>query len=259
MSYIEKIEDGAPLNIKALLNILEKEGISQVAATNNMCVARVGKSTQYQVESINQDFLEKLKSLVMHSNATRADAAKLNKSHAVRVNGSFILRRIGCAHPDVVIIGDDGAFSSSTGNRKALIIENRQNFLSIEATINFLQTHCDLTIDSSWDVLFGAGGEISNHLHTKYLAVYTEVFMFLDIDLGGLKVAKSVSKRAPKARHHFILPYDINNRLKSSPVIATQETLEATYKIAKSTPFLLEASNCILSNKSTLEQESYLA
>lgn len=257
--YLEKIEQNKPLNYKAFLSVLEIEGVLYDEAIKNMDIRRVGKSSQYLIESITPTFKAKLGALTMDINASRAQAARLNKSHSVRVNGSFILRRLGAAHPEVVIIANDGTCSGTSVNKKALIIENRQNFLSIEDTIAFLHQYCSLTIDSSWDVLFGAGGEISNHLHSQFLSEYTDIFMYLDVDVGGLNVAMALASRTPNAQHHFVLPHDIGERLESLPIKANQSVLEEAYRIGLSIPFLHEASSNIVNNQNTIEQESYLA
>ena len=259
-SYIAKIEAGKPFNYRAFLGALEKEGISQALVRDKIKTSPQGGNTLYRADSFDEGFLGRLKSLVVTGDMSRADAALKNKSHAVRVNGSFILRRTGLSHPEVVTIDSGGEFlPSTTNNRMALVIENRQNFLSIELTAAFLKRHCDMSITDEWDVLFGAGGEISNHLHERYLSNYSTICMLLDLDVGGLKVAKALAARAPEAEHSFILPRDIETRLESIDQEAPQSVVEQAYLVGKTRPFLADATRFIMRHSKVLEQESYIA
>lgn len=259
-SYIEKIESGKPLNYRSFLRALEKEGISQAIIRDNIRVVPQGGNSLYRVDFIDKSFLDNLKSRVVTDDMSRADAALKNKSHAVRVNGSFILRRVGLAHPEVVIIDSEGGyFPSTTSNRKALVIENRQNFLSITLTAAFLQKYCDVNITGEWDVLFGAGGEISNHLHKRYLSNYSTIYMLLDLDVGGFKVAKALAARTPEANHSFIVPQDIDKRLELVDQEAPQNVIEQAYLVGKTESFLANATQSIMKHRKVLEQESYIA
>lgn len=257
--YINKIERGEPLNYSKFLGVLAKEGVSPALVREKIRMSRQGRSALYRVDHIDDGFLVSIKSLVVTKAMSRADAALKNKSHAVRVNGSFILRRMGLAHPEVVIINAEGAFFPSTTNRKALVIENRQNFLSIELTAAFLKEYCEINITDEWDLLFGAGGEIGNHLHERYLSSYSNICMLLDLDIGGLMVAKALAARTPTADHYFILPRDINLRLEGVVGKASQEVIEQALEIGQATPFLARAARSIIEQKKTLEQESYIA
>ncbi len=256
--YIEKIEKGEPLNYSAFLRVLEKEGMSQVFVREKIRVSRQGGRSLYRVDYIDDSFLDSIKSRVVTQDMSRADAALNNKSHAVRVNGSFILRRVGLVHPEVVIIDAEGGFFPPTKNRKALVIENRQNFLSIESTIAFLKKHCGITITEEWDLLLGAGTEINNHLHERYLSSYSNIYMLLDLDVGGLKLAKTLAAHTPAADHYFILPQDINLRLATVVGKASQEVIEQVFQMGR-IPFLYHAARSIIKQKKILEQESYIA
>mgnify|MGYP000452517310 CR=1 FL=1 len=256
--YIKKIEAGQPINYSAFLGVLERMGISQVSATALINVTKQGRSPLYRVDSINEDFLKQIKSKVTTKTTTRAVAAQQNNSHAVRVNGSYILRRTGLGHPVVVVIDSEGNFTPATNNQRTLVIENRQNFLSIEHTSTFLQQLCGIEITDEWDVLFGAGGEINNHLHERYLSQYSCVFMLLDLDIGGLNIAKTLATRTPLASHRFVLPTDISMRLKAIKEVATQEVIETAFLIGRSAPFLSNAAQYIVTHRKTLEQESYI-
>ena len=257
--YINKIERGEPLNYSKFLNVLTKEGISPALVREKTKISRQGRSALYRVDYIDDRFLANIKSRVVTKDMSRAEAALNNKSHAVRVNGSYILRRVGLAHPEVVIIDPKGAFSPPTNNRKALVIENRQNFLSIELTAAFLKEHCEINITDEWDLLFGAGGEIGNHLHERYLSSYSNICMLLDLDIGGLRLAKALAARTPAADHYFILPRDINLRLEGVVGKASQEIIEQALELGRATPFLARAARSIIEQKKTLEQESYIA
>lgn len=258
-SYLEKIEQGKPLNFGAFLRLLAQEGVLTNVALEKVRKQRVGTSNLYRVESIDPDLLNALREKALAPGSTRATAAVANKSHSVRVNGSFILIRKGLDHPSVAMIDAEGDYVCPVAQgTRVVVIENRQNFLSIERTSSFLQEYCGLDISSGYDIIFGAGNEITNSLHSRFLDAYEEVLMLLDLDPGGLSMAKTLAGLCPGAAPYFLLPLDIDERLSRINGHATQAAVEQAFTFYQTTPFLHTAASLIVRHRKTLEQESYL-
>lgn len=254
--YLEAIAATRPVNLRAFLAEAELQGIPRASLAEGLRSERE-RGDLYRVRIVDIELERRLASLALADEAGRAAAAATGRSHRVSVEGSFLLRRTLAGHPEVLVFDGAGGFSPAGAGRWALVIENRQNFLSIEAGLTVLDRLCGLRVTAEFDIIYGAGREIANHLHRNYLAGFERVYLWGDLDAGGLSIARSLMAGLPDTPVEFLLPADAAERLGQGRP-ATAKCLDEVFRLASECPALAPAAKLILDSRRTLEQESYL-
>jgi hypothetical protein len=256
--YIKAIKRGRSINLSLFINLISKLPFDKNYGSKDVTSTK-DKANLYFIDLINPDLLRAIKKYEIDSKSTRANAANQNQSHKVKVNGSFLLHRTNSSHPTVILFDGNGNTKGiSKQTNDVLIIENRQNFLDITKTITFIEKNTSLNITPNIDILFGAGNEIANSLHHSFLRNYDNLFLLLDVDLGGIKIADNIIKMTPKSKHHYLLPDDIDLRMSNVQKVVSPTYLDKIKDIGFHSSVLYEVSAIITKYRKTLEQESYL-
>lgn len=259
--HLENIESGKPVNLPAFLKLIDSLSIGLEVAPSDIQAIKSGKA--YIVTDIKPSLLSELKRLSCADLSSRKGAAIQNKSHSVRVDGSMLLLRKGGSHPEVVMFKPDGSFiRQSTESPKLLVVENRQCFINLQQSLRLINKLESIVIDDDTDVLFAEGNQINNSLHRPFLRRYEEIYAFLDIDLGGLKIAHNMltllgtDSSAPS--FHFVLPNNIDELLKNVVETKSTEYLNKVADIGMKAGSLSKPASKILLHRKTLEQEAFL-
>ncbi|PHS59773.1 MAG: hypothetical protein COB00_17405 [Alcanivorax sp.] len=260
-SYLKKIDAGQPIDLSnfwALINSLE------LSLEPSRCdvEARKVKGVLYKVTSIAPELRNELLVMVNEKADDRITAARQNNSHAFSVNGSMLIIREGIMHPQVVLFDQAGQTTHpelKTYSR-ALLIENRQNFISIEKTLRFLESHCGVCSSDASNLLivFAEGNAITNVLHRTFLNQFNTLYLLLDVDAGGLQIASNLIDLIPAAEHVFLTPADIEQRLKSVRSSSSPESIERVLRLGRRHHQLAPIAKLIYETRRELEQESYL-
>jgi len=157
------------------------------------------------------------------------------------------------------MIDADGEYRSPiTLSNDALVIENRQNFIDVEQTVQFLEKHTGFKLKPGMNIIFAEGNVISNALHKKFLSQYQHIHLCMDVDLGGLTIAKNLMSLLPKTAFSFMVPRDIEQRLARVVLRKEKHYIDAVIQLGVSTPALAPYASLIKNTQKTLEQESYL-
>ncbi|MBT4836713.1 MAG: hypothetical protein HON94_05145 [Methylococcales bacterium] len=257
-SYLDKIEQNKPINLQNFINLIKPLALSNPYQPKDL-TTQPFKAQQYYVLKIDPVLKAELQCLVDDAGNDRISAAKQNRSHHHKVDGSLLVMRQNGKHPNVVLFNQSGNFyGNSACSKNALLIENRQCFISIDKSINFLNQQTHLNLNSTTDVIFAVGNEISNEFHRQFLSQYEHLYLFFDLDLGGLKIAKNINNLLPNTSKEFIVPHDIENRLQSVKEEISNTYTDKVIKLRDSQPFLAPYAELIKKYKCVLEQESYL-
>ena len=258
---LDKVNLKQEVNLIQLRKIIEKMDFKNHRyADRDIKALKNPKTSLYQITHFEPALMQELQLLVDGAGDDRNSAAHQNMSHSHKVDGSFMLVRQGNEHPMVVTIDMNGDFNCPISQtRCAIVVENRQIFLYSERFMEFLKRHTDIPMTAPMDVLFGAGNELPNSLHREFLDSYEELYLCLDMDLGGLRTANSLMRLLPEKKIHFVQPRDIEPRLKR--VVCT-ENLAHLNKIStfgkSANPALKPYIQLIRNTGRTLEQESFL-
>lgn len=257
---LSKIEQGTAVDLKRFTDLLSHLALSRPFKHADITARKV-KGQLYCVTEIDSDLLVELQHLVATAGDDRISAARQNRSHHHKVNGSLLVVRQGVNHPGVVLFDEDGQYQyPNKQSRSALLIENRQNFISIVQTIQFLHRHTALAsvgIDEL-DIIFASGNEVSNRLHKAFFDHYCHLYFCFDLDQGGLTIAKNMISLLPDKTVSFLVPSDIKTRLSAVSQVKPSKYIDEVIGIGLACPELLPYVNLIKEHKRILEQESYL-
>lgn len=257
-NYINNIDSGLPIKLNAFYKLLSGLTLAHPLKKSDVATTK-HKGQSYIVTQINAELMSELRLLVHDYGTSRASAAMHNRSHSVKVNGSFILIRQQLDTPVVVMIDGDGGYCSPIPlSSDALVIENRQNFIDVEQTVQFLEKHTAFKLKQGMNIIFAEGNVISNTLHKKFLSQYQHIHLCMDIDLGGLTIAKNLMSLLPKTVFSFMVPGDIEQRLARVVLRKEKHYIDAVIQLGLSTPALAPYASLIKNTQKTLEQESYL-
>jgi hypothetical protein len=255
--YLQKIDNEHPLNLQAFTKHLITKGLHQYTLPPDV-VALSGAKGKHII-CISDHLRHEMQKLILPKDATRAQAAMSFQSHQVNVNGSLIVAKRIHENPYVVVINKDGKTTTNgvSNCKNLLIVENRDTFLIIDTIFNKL----DITApQDDLIVVLGNGNEICNRLHTQYLNTFETVYYFLDIYVGGLKIASTIKKLChPHVAHHFLTPPALVNNMQVMSAMGklTDTEKQAIYAISQREPFLVKACSLLLSAKHKAEQESF--
>ena len=259
--YINKIEKGLPIKLASLIAIVNETPALSDFDINGFQPVKVGAHT-YVLAGVTADQLAILRRYVDNFGVDIVTGALQNNSHAFKVNGSMLLTQRYSSHPSVILF-KDGEFTPPTKPaKKVLIVENRELFIHCDKTFAFLEAHCGLSLVElvQMDMILGSGLEIANSLHTSFLNECQEIYLCLDFDLGGLKIAKNLIDKLP---NHiditFLVPDDIEARLSSVIQPFDIKYLHRAYSYTtRLPPMLLPHLELIIKHQRVLEQEAYL-
>lgn len=194
--YIECIDSERPINLPKFISMIKTLSLSNSYMPSSVSARKI-KGQLYLVTDIDKGLLSELKMIVDGIGKDRISSSRQNRSHLQKVDGSFLLIREGNSHPKVVLFNKEGQFSGvEQTSDSALLVENRQNFISIEKTLIFLEHEVGLNITAPIDVIFADENEISNSLHHDFLFHYKQLYLFFDLDLGGIIIARNINKGA---------------------------------------------------------------
>lgn len=257
-TYLDKIENEEAIDLAKFKTLIDKSSLKTKELVHEIQARRVA-AQRYHVRVIPESLLLDLHALAQASGTDRISAAQQNRSHHHRVSGSFMVARKRDQHPDVILFDAEGKWTGwSEQSEQALLLENRQNFLDIEATLEFLHECTEMDVPETLDVIFCDGNAGSNRLHQKFFSSYQKLWLFLDLDLGGLKIARNIDQLVKKVEKTFILPFDIEDRLANVVEVCESDYLNKIRHLATESSLISTPTKLILKTYRKLEQEAHL-
>lgn len=261
--FLTKIKQGEAINYPRFLSWIKTLNLPYEIGLKDI-EARKIKGNSYLVEILSTRLQENLEKLALLDADSRSSLATQNKSHSQNVSGSMIVCRQGLAHPEVITFDDKQTYSlplkmsEITENHSCLIIENQQNFLSIKETLSTLNDDCQYKFNQDMFCIFASGKAITNSYHQKFLNQFKDIYLFLDLDLGGLEIASSLKALLPKSNLVFLIANNTQQMLENVISIESVDYLKEVENIKHKHPFLRKAASLILEHRKVIEQEAYL-
>lgn len=265
---LANIDAGKPINLSSFLNSIESLNLKERIKSDDVKFSKV-KGDKYRVTYIKPSLMSSLRAYTGDEQASRITAAAQNQSHSQKVIGSYLNILLSAhnsdkSYPVFISFDTDGRVTyppntplTKTGSCDLLIIENVQLFLFWHRTVSFLRARCGF--DSiSFDIALGRGNEISNTYHQHFLSKYQTIYLCLDIDLGGLMIAKNLMHLVPGTPCQFLIPDNIDNYLNKVVEQIDLKTLNSIRAIGLQHSELFNASRAISKHIKTIEQESFL-
>jgi len=192
----------------------------------------------------------------------RIDQSSMGNSHGARVSGAMVnVRSARQPHPRVVMVNDQGEISAPWGSNPAarlVIVENLENFLSLDGTLSLLPA-CGLS--PAWqdaDIVYGSGNSITNILLTPFFQQYQEIGCLFDPDPGGIRMCDTLHQRGDLPPLYFLAPADLRERLTASTrELNMKQRQQLAIHIRRSPP-CGHVAGLIRTTGKHLEQETYL-
>lgn len=192
------------------------------------------------------------------SRNSRIEAAIGGNSHTVRVNGSLLMiRNKEHPYPVVIMIKQDKTTIPRQLKSQALIVENLQNFLLLEATLDFVKLHSGLDPDEI-EVIWSNGNAINNALHYEFLNSFMNTWWLMDADLGGVQIMANALKYIPLQKFRVFIPLDFEWRLIHHGKELSDQEREDIMLIADKNTILQPFAKYLVRLHRQLEQETYL-
>lgn len=265
MNKIKKIladiDEGKPINLNALTSCIKQYGLYE-GDLHDAIDGTLLKPLAYKVNGMTQELRDSLDKYSRHNDDNKASAAIQNRSHSVKMDSALIVCRFGTQHPFVITIDELGQFNSPVpiDTKHVIIIENQTNFMAIEQTQTFLHDYCQVEKVICQEALYiwGMGNQISHKLKVSFLSTFTQLYLHLDIDLGGLQIASNLIGSLPQQNVVFILPHDINERLDNVAKPLSDNEIDGIVTIGRRHLVLSAAATAMKDSRRGIEQESFL-
>jgi hypothetical protein len=270
-SFLRKIDAGQPIDLSNFFKVVDQLGLEPKRKPEDVEAAKISGSYLYRVQSISEELRQRLDTLVsdiagnanaheIRSMPSRKAAARQNRSHDAKVDGSLMILRKLDDSPAVLTFKADGTFVPNWMQAKgALLIENRQNFIDATIGVELIRKSAAVKLPIELDIILADGNQVSNSNHAAFLAGYKHLYGFFDLDVGGLMIAKNIIELVPESSFTFIVPVDSDFRLSNVVVPASSDSLEKVAALGQRYAELAEPASLILKHRKTLEQEAYLS
>ena len=192
----------------------------------------------------------------------RIDHAAQGNSHNSRVSGAMLtVRNRRQPHPQVVLVDAQGTIDAGMTTppaKRAVIVENLENFLNLTCTLELLP---DCGLGPEWqdaDILYGSGNSITNHLLTPAFQHYQEIGCLFDPDIGGIRMCDTLFQRGNLPPLYFLTPADLPARLEASLRTIDKDQREQLAMYIRRSPPCAHVGRLIFQTGKHLEQETYL-
>ncbi|RAU19353.1 hypothetical protein DN062_03585 [Nitrincola tibetensis] len=258
-TYLEKIDQSKPINYSVFDKLLAELGYSEHKRRSLFRVELVAPKS-YRVHILDKKGFQELQLRHGdHNYSNRHFAALAGDSHRVSVSGACLLLRNQIEpHPQVVLFEGTEWHSKVVLSTSALLVENLENFLAFEKTLQLLP-ECGLKPNQPVDVLYAAGNQITHAILQPFLSRYSEINCLFDPDLGGIRMFRTLHQRMPKHSIRFLYPMDIEERLIASNRSLKSEDREGLVEYVGLSDEVDSLIQMLRKTKRSLEQETYLS
>lgn len=259
-AYLEAVKVGKKINYEAMTQKLVAAGYPAHEVARIFSAVKAGK-TSYWVGINSQIAFDELRARFRPSTAPgRIGAALDGNSHRVGVSGTMlVLRSIDHPHPVVVTCDADQWTAPRQLGRTAVIVENLENFMHFAATSEFVSLIDRSGHDLSAEYIYGSGNQITSQLSSGFLKTFSRIGCLFDVDCGGLRMYAALRKLLPETPLEFLVPGDIESRLKSSKNTLNSFGRQEIVSYAGVSAVTDNLIRIMRTTSTVLEQESYLA
>jgi hypothetical protein len=258
-TYLNKIKSQQPINFDSFCKLLNKSDYDNQKILTIFKAEKLSR-LNYQVSVINEQLFSQLvNNFPEYTISDRITAAHAGNSHKHPVSQSIIiLWSYQQSHPVVILNNNDKINTPVNLGRHLLIIENQENFVQKQRTLDFLKQQFPKFSDEQLDIAHGSGNSITNRLNKVFFNHYQQIDCLLDLDIGGLKIFTSLLNLTHHSQLNFLLPLCADELLKNSKRELKHKHFSKLNKYINKYPSLHPAISLIKKHNKFLEQELYL-
>lgn len=257
--YLTYIKSGKPVNFDCFKKQLAQHGVNEQTVLEIFSTDKLSR-TSYLVSILDQHrFNQFLIDFPEHAVTDRVSAAQAGNSHKHRVSKAMIVLWSELLDHPVVVLNDGDQITTPVSlSKRLLIIENQENFVQKQQTLDFLQQQFPDFKRTNLDIVHGAGNAICNRLNKAFFSQYQQIDCLLDLDIGGLEIFTNLVNLTRHEKLNFLLPPCAGQLLKTSKIPLLEKHLLMLRKYHKQCPLLQPAIEMMLKHGKMLEQELYL-
>ena len=248
--YLNKISQGGSINLVRFIECLPYSDVNEWRKIYSATRVRGG----YKLVIVNED---RHNALYEEVPSDRVSASNMGRSHDFPSNFSHILvlNHLIKSQVPFVVVSDVNGFKTEGKliGKRAVLIENIENFYRYQEFLEFIG-HSGLA--DNCDIIFGSGNQICHHMNRKFLSCYEVIYCAQDVELGGLKIYKTLKSSLPQC--DWLAPdnWDIfRNKFKLKPKHNTH--LVKAIQLARELQLNTEA-DLMNQTRAFLEQEALL-
>lgn len=259
---LDNIKQGKGVNWPTLYKKLSRLKIDDQLIYQAITIKQYSEKV-YGINIIDHDAFEKIVQLAQPINKnSRAAASIAGNTHQTKVNGALLVAVTEQSKAPYVHAFTQNYPLPYPKNKHAVIIENLECFLHYKDSYLFMSQLCEISHDiDDIEFIYAAGNSISNQNIIPYLKVFKgDIFCLLDIDIGGLQIYKNLLNNGLQIdKTHFVIPNDIEQRLKQSRRKASKSELNKLNTFLKISNQIDQLIGLMHYYQTTIEQESYRA
>ena len=259
---LDNTKQGKGVNWPTLYKKLSRLKIDDQLIYQAITIKQYSKKV-YGINIIDHDAFEKIIQLAQPINKnSRAAASIAGNTHQINVNGALLVAVTEQSEAPYVHAFTQSYRLPYPKKQHAVIIENLECFLHFKDSYLFMSQLCEIShsIDDI-EFIYAAGNSISNQNIIPYLKEFKgDIFCLLDIDIGGLQIYKNLLNNGLSIdKTHFVIPKDIEQRLKKSRRKASKSELNKLNNFLKISNQIDQLIGLMHYYQTTIEQESYRA
>lgn len=260
--YLLKIQAGEPINLEALIAQLGRAGVPEIDISRILVGQKISKAKpSYAVTVIDALAFDSLLARFQPSDVQgRTGAALDGNSHAVGVSESILIFRSEYyPHPTVAITDQGEWVVPRLLGPIGVIVENLENFLRFHETIAFIGSILPFDFNE-FELIYGSGNQVTNSLNAPVLKRFDVIYCLFDVDVGGMRMFKTLKTLLPGQAINFLAPTDMHGRLtRSKNLLSDEHRIELFEKYRDLSPETDRLISCMRATGRILEQETYLA
>lgn len=261
-SYLRKIQAGEPINFEALIDQLVRAEMLEIDISRILVAQKISKTKpRYEVRILDALAFDSLLARFQPSGVDgRTGAALDGNSHAAGVSESILIFRSEYHPHPTVAITEQGEWTVPRPlGPIGVIVENLENFLRFHETIAFIGSILPFELDE-FELIYGSGNQVCNSLNAPVLNRFDAIYCLFDVDVGGMRMFKTLKTLLPEQSIKFLSPADIDGRLtRSKYMLSDENRMELFERYRDLSPETDRLISCMRDTGRTLEQETYLA
>lgn len=261
---LTEIRRGRKIDWETLLKVMGRNGVApstlclileKESSISQKCTLRILDETAFQ--ALESRFPPPVEI------TDRVSAAVAGDSHKVTVDGNIlVVNQSPWKQPQVAVCWNGKTWSPlPQEGMHLLIVENLQNFLRIEDTLDTAYRLCNLQVhDKAIVIAYGAGNAATKTCNGNYYKNFSSINCLFDLDLGGIQTYATLKKQlAPfDIKPRFLFPNDVEERLRRSRFMLTDEERRKIHLAKANHPEIKALLEKMYHLQKKLEQETYL-
>lgn len=259
--YLAKVKSGESVNVRSLMRCWCAAGLSDSLFHGVFALPETKNGILSIKDRDEFALIESRYGAV--DNTDRISASITGNSHNVGVSGAMLIyRSLDHRHPEVALLKADGETARDKSMKKyALLIENMENFLALDAISTFISDYTSLSMEmlGHCEFIYSQGRAIQKQITLNYLSQFEHTYWLPDLDAAGLDIYLGAQRVLGTKNTTLLYPKDLVDRLTWSGKPITADIRNLLKTLSTASDELCSVCTLLINAEKTLEEEAYLA